>query len=226
MSTLAIALSVAALVAVGLVFVPVRLRFTLQARGEPSGFWALAGGAQVGPLAASGVAAKGVPAHLNLHAFGKKLWHKRLAELAAPKAEAEDDDDEATPKPPALARAEAGYQRLERWLDPGDLLFFLVGERRRIVLEPTLIELEYGFRDIALTGKMLGAIYALSPLLPAPIVVRQVPHWESTDRAALAASGAIRLWPGLLVVDAAWYLIRNVKIRRRNGAARGAPTAT
>jgi hypothetical protein len=223
-STLAIALLVVALVAVGLVFVPVRLRFTLQARGEPSGFWALAGGAQVGPLAASGVAAKGVPAHLNLHAFGKKLWHKRLAELAEPQPEPEDAAD--TPKERALSRAKTGYSKLERWLDPGDLLFFLVGERRRIVLEPTLIELEYGFRDIALTGKMLGAIYALSPLLPAPIVVRQVPHWESTDRAALAASGAIRLWPGLLVVDAAWYLIRNVKIRRQNGAARGAPTAT
>ncbi|MBI3202201.1 MAG: hypothetical protein HYZ29_11705 [Myxococcales bacterium] len=223
MSTLAIALLVAALIALALVFVPVRLRFTLQARGEPSGFWALAGGAQIGPMAASGVAAKGVPAHLNLHVFGRRLWQKRLAELAEPKPEAEDDAEAL--KDSALSRAEAGYHRLERWFDPTDLFLFLVGERRRIVIEPTLIELEYGFRDIALTGKTLGAIYALSPLLPAPVVVRQIPHWESTDRAGLAASGAIRVWPGLLVVDAAWYLIRNVKIRRPKGAARGAPTA-
>lgn len=225
MSTLGIALLVAALIALGLVFVPVRLRFTLQARGEPSGFWALAGGLQLGPIAASGVAAKGVPAHLNVHVFGKRLWQKRLAELAEPKPEAEPEEEADAPKQPALARAEAAFRRLERWFEPTDLFFFLVRERRRVVLDPTLIELEYGFRDIALTGKTLGAIYALSPLLPAPVVVRQIPHWESTDRAALAASGAIRVWPGLLVVDAAWYLIRNVKIRRPNGAARGAPTA-
>lgn len=181
-STLAIALSVAALVAVGLASVPVRLRFTLQARGEPSGFWALAGGAQVGPLAASGVAAKGVPAHLNLHAFGKKLWHKRLAELAAPKAE----DDQATPKPPALARAEAGYQRLERWLDPGDLLFFLVGERRRIVLEPTLIELEYGFRDIARRARCWAPSMRCRRSCPRPSWCARSP----TGRAPIAP-----LWP-------------------------------
>ena len=99
-------------------------------------------------------------------------------------------------------------------------------ERRRIEIEPTEIELEYGFRDIALTGKTLGAIFALTPLLPAPIVIHQIPHWESSDRAAFAGSGSIRVWPGLLIVDAAWYLIRNVKIRRQNGADGGAREAT
>lgn len=219
MSTLAIVALVLALALVGITFLPLRLRFSLQARGEASGFWALAGGAQVGPVAASVVAARGVPAHVNVHAFGKKLWHKRLAELA----ERRPDEAPEEPPPPRVA---ARYRKLERWLDPTDLFFFLVHERRRIELEPTEIELEYGFRDIALTGKLLGAIFALTPLLPAPLVVRQVPHWESIDRAALAGSGSIRARPGLLIVDVAWYLIRNVKVRRRNGADGGAREAT
>ena len=223
MSTLAIVALVLALVLVGLTLLPVRLRFSLQARGEPNGFWALAGGAQVGPVAASGIAAKGVPAHINVHAFGKKLWHKQLAELLQDKPgdQAPEEPEEAPP-----ARVSESYRKLERWLDPTDLLLFLVHERRRIEIEPTEIELEYGFRDIALTGKTLGAIFALTPLLPAPIVIHQIPHWESSDRAAFAGSGSIRVWPGLLIVDAAWYLIRNVKIRRQNGADGGAREAT
>jgi hypothetical protein len=222
-STLAIVALVLALVLVGLTLLPVRLRFSLQARGEPNGFWALAGGAQVGPVAASGIAAKGVPAHINVHAFGKKLWHKQLAELLQDKP-GDQAPEEAEEAPPA--RVSESYRRLERWLDPTDLLLFLVHERRRIEIEPTEIELEYGFRDIALTGKTLGAIFALTPLLPAPIVIHQIPHWESSDRAAFAGSGSIRVWPGLLIVDAAWYLIRNVKIRRQNGADGGAREAT
>ena len=226
MSTILIVALCAALVGVGLLLLPLRLRFSLQARGEPSGFWALAGGVQLGPLAASGVAAKGLDAQLALHAFGRKLWGKKLAELGAREAEPEEPEAEPEPEPAGLSQMAERYRSLERWLDPTDLLLFVAGERRRIQLEPTVVDLEYGFRDIALTGKLLGAIYALSAMLPAPLIVRQTPSWESLDRASLAGSGSIRFWPGLLVVDAAWYLIRNVKIRRRDSAARGAPEAT
>ncbi|MBE7480735.1 MAG: DUF2953 domain-containing protein [Polyangiaceae bacterium] len=221
MSTLLLVALVAALVGVGLVLLPLTLHFSLQARGEPNGFWALGGGVQLGPFAGSGVAAKGVPAQLALHAFGRKLWSRKLGELGAERAEPEEPAE-----PPAKTKLRERFAKLERWFDPVDLFFFLVHERRRIELLPTIVDLEYGFRDIATTGKLLGAIYAISPLLPAPILVRQSPSWESLDRASLASSGAIRLWPGLLVVDAAWYLIRNVKVRRPNGAAGGTREAT
>lgn len=223
MSTVLIVALVAALVGVGLLLLPLRVRFSLQARGEPNGFWALAGGAQLGPVAASGIAAKGVPAELAVHVFGKRLWRKRLAELGARPEQAEQAEAEPERRPGLAER----YRKLERWLDPVDLFFFLVSERRRIRLEPTVVDLEYGFADIALTGKLLGAIYAITPLLPAPLLVRQAPSWESLDRASLAGSGSIRFWPGLLIVDAAWYLIRNAKIRRRERRPpRGAPEAT
>lgn len=221
MSTLLLVAVVAALVGVGLALMPLTLRFSLQARGEPNGFWALGGGVQLGPLAGSGVAAKGVPAQLALHAFGKKLWGRKLAELGAERPEPGEPAE-----PPAKTKLRERYSKLERWFDPVDLFFFLVSERRRIELLPTIVDLEYGFRDIATTGKLLGAIYAIAPLLPAPLRVRQSPAWESLDRAALTSSGAIRVWPGLLVVDAAWYLIRNVKVRRPNGAAGGTREAT
>lgn len=223
MSTFLVIALVAVLVGVGLLFVPLRVRFSLQGRGEPSGFWALAGGVQLGPVAASGIAAQGVPATLSVHVLGKKLWQKKVAELGESKQEEPSAEEEAPEKKPLRER----YRKLERWLDPLDLGLFLLHERRRVELLPTEVDLEYGFRDIATTGKLLAAIYAISPLLPGPLLVRQKPSWEGMDRAALAASGSIRVWPGLLVVDAAWYLIRNVRVRRREPPERrGAPEAT
>jgi hypothetical protein len=224
-TTVLVVALVAALLGVGLVLLPVKLRFSGQGKGEPSGFFALAGGVQVGPLALSALWAKGVPMQLALHGFGRKLWSRTLAELLAREA----DDEEPEPEPPekrALSRARDGYGKLSRRLDPVDLFFFLARERRRIELLPTTVELEYGFRDIATTGKLLGAIYAIGPLLPAPLLIRQTPSWEGVDRAAFAVSGAIRVWPGLLVVDSLWYLIRNVKVRRRGAADPGAREAT
>ena len=85
-----------------------------------------------------------------------------------------------------------------------------------------VIDLDYDFADIALTGKLLGAIYAFSPLLPQNVVIRQHPGWEFKDRASVAGWGSIRIWPGLLVVDAAWFVIRNGRVRRRPGAPKGA----
>ncbi|MBK7582183.1 MAG: hypothetical protein IPI67_18500 [Myxococcales bacterium] len=202
------------LLGVGLFFLPLRVRFSLQGRGEPNGFWALAGGAQLGPVATSGVMAQGVEAQLSVHVFGKRLWGKKLAELASPRAEDNVTDDREAEATGALERARARYAHLERWLDPVDLFLFVTRERRRVELGPTQLDLEYGFRDITLTGKLLGAIYAFAPLLPDAIVIRQYPSWESVDRGSVAGSGSVRLWPGLLFVDAAWYLIRNVKIRQ------------
>ncbi|MFO0566899.1 MAG: hypothetical protein U0263_14620 [Polyangiaceae bacterium] len=225
MSTILIVALCVTLVLVGLVFVPVVVGFNLQARGEPSGFWAIAGGAEFGPVAMSAIAARGIEAQVAVHAFGRKVLVRKLTGRKV-EPEPEPVPEPAEPVPSALARAEARYQRLARWLDPVDLALFVVGERRRIELLPTVVELEYGFRDIALTGKLLGALYALSAFLPSALELRQRPSWESTDRASLSGSGKIRIWPGRLCVDAAWYLIKSVKIRRRGAVGRGAPEAT
>jgi hypothetical protein len=51
--------------------------------------------------------------------------------------------------------------------------------------------------------------------LPAPIVIRPDPRWDAEDRADLALSGAIRVYPGLVLVDTALFVVRRVKLRKR-----------
>src|SRR5687767_5349428 len=141
------ALLVAALIA--LVFLPLRVRFSLQGRGEPRGTWAVAGGAQLGPAAASGVAAATLPLSLSLHVFGRKVWQKTARELRDARrkkqAEAADAEDaELLIRERAALAIERGserYRRLERWFDPLDLALFLVRERRRIRLELVEVDL-------------------------------------------------------------------------------------
>ncbi len=222
MSGWGIAAAVVAAIFLILWFLPIRLRLSFQGRADPSGTWALAGGAQVGPAMASGVAARGIATTVQAHLFGRSIYKRTLRELLdereRKKLEAEAEDEVAAAKAQierGLDRARARYRKLERWFDPVDLALFVIRERRRIVIEELVVDLDYSFVDITLTGKLLGAIYAFSALLPDPIVIRQTPSWESADRIAIAGSGKIRIWPGLLVVDAAWFLVRNVRVRKR-----------
>jgi hypothetical protein len=208
-----IALAIVALVVVVLLLIPIRVRMSLRGRGDPSGAWALAGGVQIGPLALSGVAARGVEPTFAAHALGRKLWSKRLGELLA--AEADDQTSSAEAARRFAAEQRARYEKLERWFDPLDLLVFLVRERRRVRVERLEADVGYSFVDVALTGKTTAALYVLGGALPAPIVIRPDPRWEAEDRADLALSGAIRVYPGLVLVDTALFVVRRVKLRKR-----------
>lgn len=214
-----IALAVLAALCVVLLLVPVRLHLSLRGRGDPSGAWAIAGGAQVGPLALSSVAARGVTPTVGAHLLGKRLWQRELAP-----GEAEEGGEVERARRLARQQKER-YQKLERWFDPLDLAFFLVSERRRIRVEQFDLDVDYSFEDIALTGKTLAALYLLGGALPPPFVIRPRPSWDTVDRADLAVTVKIRLRPGLVLVDTAWFVVRRVKLRRRRSAARGATEA-
>lgn len=207
------------LIGVVLVLLPVRLHLSLQGRGDPSGTWMLAAGGQIGPLALSGLGASGVTPAAQLHLFGKQVWQRPLSELM------KKEPDEEEPKPLEKKFGD-GYARLSRWFDPLDLGLFIVGEHRRVRVELLELDLEYSFEDVALTGKVLGAFYMLGGMLPPPIVIRQTPSWESLDQAQIALVGKIRIRPGLVVLDTAIYLIRNLRIRRPKPPARGATQST
>jgi len=212
MSGWVIAVAIVFAIALILVLLPIRLRFNFQGRGDPSGVWAIAGGAQIGPAVGSGVAARGIETTIQAHLFGRSIYKRTLKELRAERDKVREESDSIEP---VIEKLEARYKKLERWFDPLDLALFLLRERRRVVFERVIVDLDYSFADITVTGKLLGAIYAFSALLPAQIVIRQNPRWEFVDKLAVAGSGKIRIWPGLLVVDAAWFLIRNVRVRRR-----------
>jgi hypothetical protein len=201
-------------------FASIRLQLNGQARGDPSGAWAVAGGGQLGPVIASGLAGRGLPGRIEVRIFGKLFWKKAL----------DQPDEPSEPDPERLERTRkrvtGGYALLERWFDPLDLLIFLVGEKRRIRFEHLEIELAYSFEDPLVTGKLMGAVHMLNGVLPSQIVVRQDVSWEFVDRARIALDGRIRLWPGLLLVDTAAFVVRRVKLRKRPPAKREAPEST
>jgi hypothetical protein len=191
-----IALVVVALLLVVLaVVIPVRLSLNLQGRGEPSGVWILAGGAQLGPLALSGAAGRDVPSVMQAHVLGRRVWQRP----AGP--------SKREPSPEQRSRK----QRLRRRLDPLDFALFLVRERRRIRVDRLDVDLDYSFADVALTGKMMGAIFMLSAVLPPRIVVRQRSSWESVDKAALHLSGSMRVFFVLLILDVLSYRRKSTK---------------
>jgi len=209
-----VALAVACIVCGVLFCIPVRLRVRLQGQGEPNGVWALAGGAELGPVALSGLAAHGMGPSVQLYAFGKRIWQRALGGAA-------DDHEAAAAKPSntqalrkARARMNAGYERLRRWFDPLDLLLFVTTERKRVLFGFIEIDLHYSFEDVALTGKIMGLVFVLSGALPA-VTVRQNVSWESIDRARAALTGEIKVWPGLLLVDTLCFVLRNVRRRRQ-----------
>jgi hypothetical protein len=193
--------------AVGALFVPIRLRLRFQGRGDPSGTWALAGAAQVGPVIASAVAARGVTPTLRVHAFGRSLYERTLPQLLEKKERPDEEEPEALAT--RLDRLLARLGRVHRRLPAENVLAFLVYERRRIRIELVELDLDYSFADVATTGKLLGAIYAVSALLPPQVIIRQNPSWEFEDRGEIAASSVIVVWPGLVFVDSVRFLVRN-----------------
>ena len=195
---------------------PVRIAIDLQARGEPQGVWAAAGGLALGPLAASGVAARGVPAAVQVHVFGRRWSRKRAREQLDGQSSEPEGIERARQ---ALRRAGDGYRRFQRWFDPLDLALFLVRERRRIRPHHLEVDLDYAFEDPMLTGRLLAAVYVLESVLPDSVVVRSNPSWELVDRAQLAVRGEIRVWPVLAAWDAIWYAITNVRVWPRHSAA-------
>jgi hypothetical protein len=211
-------IAIVAVVAAGIagallvLFVPLRVIVSAQGRGDPSGAWAFAAGGQLGPLVASGLGARGVTPRVELRLFGRKVWGKALTDLIGAGEEGEGGRERLDR---AQALAKARYTRLERWFDPGELGLWLFGERRRVRVDRMVVELRYSFQDVALTGKMLGAVYVLSGLLPPQLELRQEVSWESVDRASAVLDGQIKLWPGLILVDSVLFMVRNVKVRKR-----------
>lgn len=195
-------------VVLALVFLPVRLRINLQGRGMPDGGWALAGGAQVGPAAASGLAASGLEPRVQLHLFGREVYQRTLTDLLEKKDEPPEERPEGEPS--WLDR----YDRFERWFDPTAVAKFLLGEHRRVRITRADIDLDYSFADVALTGKVMAALSVLGGVLPPPISLKQKVSWKTQDDATVSIDAEIQAWPGLLVTDVVAFAVRNVRIRR------------
>lgn len=204
----------ALIVALGLVafFVPVQLSSNWQARAEPSGTWALALGFAVGPLAVTALAATGVAPFLTVHVFGKQVarvpvarWLRALG-AREPKPEPSVDPEPETERPSKLARA---ARRFLQRLDPVDVLLEWWEKERTFEVRSLVIDLDYSFHDVALTGRILAALYVLSGVLPERCVINQTPGWDAEDRVAFAADGKFAIWPGRLLVYVVQFVLKH-----------------
>lgn len=205
---------------------PVTLNVNVQGKAEPSGAWAVAGGLGVGPLALSAIAAAGVEPFLTCHLFGKQLarvplsrWLGRRGARPA-SAEAEPESETAAP----LSRFEHGLANLFRGLDPLETMLSWWDRDRLFRVRSLIIEVEYSFRDVALTGRILAALYVLSAVLPEVCEIQQTPRWESEDRVALGVDLRLSIWPGRLLRSLARFVLKRRSEARQS--ARLAKRAT
>jgi hypothetical protein len=94
------------------------------------------------------------------------------------------------------------------------MALFVVRERKRVRLDHLDVELDYSFEDVALTGKIMGIVYAFSGMFPGKVRISQNVSWDAVDRARGALSSELELWPGLAVLDVAAFVLRQVAPKR------------
>jgi hypothetical protein len=175
-------------VVIALLLYPYRLAANGELRGEPDGSWAGAGGLELGPVAVTGAAARGVPPFFQIHVFGLRV---RSGPITSSAGEA-----------PKVRRAPS------RYIDPYDLTVTVLRSVERLKPVTLDVGLRYSFRNVVLTGRVSGALHALSALLPSGVRLSQEPGWDAVDRFAISFIGAARVSPALFLYDGVCYILR------------------
>jgi hypothetical protein len=188
---------------------PLRLDVSGKARGERDGSWFVAGGVTLGVVGAAFVWARGVPPRVTLLLFGKKLpWKPQWPEWSRALSR------------PVPARLKSASSRLWSRLDPLSLALQLVEERRHVRLRYLVIDLDYGFRDPLLTGRLVGALYALAAVLPASVRLRQNPRWDFEDGWDVSLDSRAVMRPWLMALDVLVYVVRQLSHERQQDRGR------
>ena len=198
---------------------PVSLSSNLQGRAEPNGSWAIAFGFGIGPLALTAIAALGVAPFVTCHVFGKQLVRLPLSRwLRGEKKKTEASETEVAKPPVNFSRFERSVARFFRALDPVDTVLSWWEKERIFEVKSLVVDVEYSFRDVALTGQILAGLYMLSGVLPDHYEINQTPGWDSEDRVALTADGRFQIWPGRLLVDVVGFVLKQRSKARREVA--------
>ncbi|HEY0464391.1 MAG TPA: hypothetical protein VGC79_09295 [Polyangiaceae bacterium] len=199
-------------------WLPLSLSSNLQARAEPSGSWVLALGIGIGPVAFSALAAQGVKPFLTCHLFGKQLLRLPLSRWQRSPAPTKPGAEPREPRSKGahLTRVERALARFFRNLDPLDTLWSWWEKERVFEVRSCELDVEYSFRDVALTGQILAGLYMLSGVLPERFVINQTPSWNSEDRLALSADGRFRIWPVRLALDVLGFVLKQTSAARRS----------
>ena len=213
-----LAASLAALGLLGVIawLVPMSFSSNLQGRAEPSGSWALALGLGFGPLALTAIAASGVTPFVTCHLFGKQLLRLPVSRWLRQARKKPEPSAEGPAEPPvSFSRIERSVARFFRALDPVDTLLSWWEKKRVFEVRSLVVDTEYSFSDVALTGQILAGMYMLSGVLPERYVINQTPIWDTEDRVQLAVDGRFRIWPGRLLVDLLGFVLKQRAKARR-----------
>ena len=178
---------------------PLRLEASLRARGMADGGWVVAGGLSLPATSVALVWGRGVSPQLSFLLFGRKLswkphWSRRLGR-------------------PVPKRVKLASQRAWARVDPLKLALKVLEERRHLRLRYLVVDLEYGFRDPLLTGRLVGALSMLSAVLPAAVELRQSPRWDFEDGWEVTLDGRAIMKPWLMLLDVAAYVVRQMGSR-------------
>jgi hypothetical protein len=195
---------------------PLSLSSSLQGRAEPSGSWAVALGLGLGPIALSAIAAAGVAPFMTCHVFGRQFMRVPLSRWLRRAHEVDHTEQERATPPAKLSRLEHSVARFIRSLDPLETVLSWWEKERVFQVRSLVVDFEYSFRDVALTGRILAGLYVLSAVLPEHWQINQTPSWESEDRLSLAADSRFRIWPGRLLIDLAGFVLKQRKRMRQS----------
>lgn len=204
MVTAAIVLAVVIAAILAVTAIPWRLELAAEARGEADGAWALAGGARLFALSASFARARGTPFVIEVRAL-RWLLMRRL--LPSPGA--------APPPAPDEPSLRARYDALARWVDPIDLLLFLVGETERVAIRDLEGTVRFGLADVALAGRIAGALAVISAIGSPFGRLRHEVDWSGAEHLDASFSLTFRFTPALIAWDTARFAVRSFQARRR-----------
>lgn len=160
-----------------------RLELDLRMLGGAEGSLFLAFGVDLGLLTLAGVWTRSGPGRrLELRVLGRRVDLGRRSSGIAGRAR---------PRKRALG---ARARKALRGVTVSDWIDLALGRIARI--ESLDVGVDYGFSDVALTGRIYGALQALSVLLPASVSLRQTPRWVGEESFEVTARGSLRVWPG------------------------------
>ncbi|MFZ5897418.1 MAG: hypothetical protein ACOY0T_40570 [Myxococcota bacterium] len=187
-----------------LAFSAIDFEFDGRGFGDAKGQWAAAFGVVVCGVVLSGVCAKQAPARLELRVFGRTISLSKLLRRGPRKRR--------EPKPTAQEERETP----SKWrFGSAEVLELLLHKSAWLRVHSVKAELSYGFQDVALTGRLAGALYALAGALPPQVQLVQHVSWDGAERWEASTSGRVAVWPGRVLVDVLWAMLR----ARRRGSA-------
>jgi hypothetical protein len=192
--------------------IPVRLALSVKGHGEFGKYGAFALGARLWFVTVAYADAFGADSLFQVLVFGQRVFHR--SPVGKQQVVDEADEHKMTLKE-LLDKAPIWRDKVERWIDLGDVLRFVVDLRHHIRMERLNGRLSYATPDVAVTGMISGSLFTMAGLL-APFGVFLVePQWVDVAKAAGNLDVVFRFYPTRIVLYAIVFAFKNIKLRQR-----------